>query len=677
MARRRVTVFSLSFLDAITCGFGAVVLFFMIINASVGQRAGRMTHDLRAEVDRLEVEVLEGQRNLVEARNSLREIERETVIARGLSRRVLERLSEIEEELATFDQSTVARREHINKLKADLKSLDEENKRLSALAASDDTPGRSVRAFLGDGDRQYLTGLRLGGKRTVILADRSASMLGERLVNVLRRRNLADSDKVRARKWRQAVETVDWLLTQLPRESQFQLYTFADDAGPVLEGTGGSWLDAGDRATLDNAATAMARTVPDGGTNLYRAIEAVNALQGPRATQHRQRQRAPAAAPLPACGRAAPRLAARQRGSLPHGGRPSGVERLLAAGDAQPRLVSHPHSGLAMRKRRDRGGGEQFSLSFLDAICCGFGAIILLLVLTIEQASEELEGLVARLQEELFEIRGETRILNRDMVSKEEQLSQERERIARLQGDLSSIEGEYKASSQLSEVSEIVEGTLVAARQELSEEMERLLGRNYRRPEEDATIGGVPVDSEYIIFIIDTSGSMYTYAWPTMMRKMEEILEVYPRVKGVQVMNDMGQYMFSTYAGKWIPDTPGRRRVILQRLRGWQVFSNSSPVEGITRAIRTYANGRDKISLYVLGDEFTGSSIDDVVRSVDRLNRVDARGNRLVRIHAIGFPVMFTAGGVSDTTGVRFATLMRALCERNGGSFVGLSSLSR
>ncbi|HEX9726629.1 MAG TPA: VWA domain-containing protein, partial [Vicinamibacteria bacterium] len=166
-----------------------------------------------------------------------------------------------------------------------------------------------------------------------------------------------------------------------------------------------------------------------------------------------------------------------------------------------------------MKRSRDRRSEiTSFSLSFLDCICCGFGAIILLLVLTkigepraLEALRIELTGLVARLQEELYEIRGETNILNRELVSKEEQLSEERVRIARLRGDLSDIQGQFAASQQLSEVSDIIEGRLLAARQELTEEMQRLLGRQHRRAPEDATIGGIPVDSEYIIFIIDTS----------------------------------------------------------------------------------------------------------------------------------------------------------------------------
>jgi hypothetical protein len=197
----------------------------------------------------------------------------------------------------------------------------------------------------------------------------------------------------------------------------------------------------------------------------------------------------------------------------------------------------------------------------------------------------------------------------------------------------------------------------------------------YRRPPE-APVGGIPVDSEYIIFIIDTSGSMQRFAWPLVQRKMKEVLDAYPKVKGLQIMNDEGVYMFSRYSGKWIPDTAARRKAIMNRLRGWNAFSNSSPVEGIEIAIRTYWKRDRRISLYVFGDEFTGDSIDRVLETVDHLNRPDRSGERKVRIHAIGFPTIFAQARYGETTGVRFATLMRLLCERNGGAFVALNSLT-
>jgi hypothetical protein len=166
---------------------------------------------------------------------------------------------------------------------------------------------------------------------------------------------------------------------------------------------------------------------------------------------------------------------------------------------------------------------------------------------------------------------------------------------------------------------------------------------------------------------------MFSYAWERMIEEIQATLAIYPEVKGIQVMNDMGQYMFSRYRGQWIPDTPGRRKVIMQNLRNWNVFSNSSPVEGITAAIRTFYDPGKKISLYVFGDEFTGDSIATVVETVDRINQTDAEGNRLVRIHGVGFPVQFIRASHLQTTGIRFATLMRELAYRNGGTFVALN----
>ncbi len=339
---------------------------------------------------------------------------------------------------------------------------------------------------------------------------------------------------------------------------------------------------------------------------------------------------------------------------------------------------------MSRRTRRKREGAEGFSLSFLDAVSCGFGAIVILLVLTkigepraLEQAKRDLEARLANLEQELHEIRGETQVLNRELIVAEQQLSIEDQQIARLRDDMSKIQGEFAASKQLSEVQEILEGRLLAAQQLLTEEMKRLLGRNFRRPKEDATVGGIPVDSEYVIFVIDTSGSMYTNAWPLVNQKLAEVLAIYPKVKGIQVMNDMGRYMFGSYAGKWIPDTPGRRRVIVDTLRNWNAFSNSSPVEGVTRAIRNFAADDKKISIYVFGDEFSGGTIEEVLNAVGKYNQKDKAGKRKVRIHAIGFPTLFTGRGGGDKTVVRFATLMRILTRENDGTFVGLNSTRR
>jgi len=182
------------------------------------------------------------------------------------------------------------------------------------------------------------------------------------------------------------------------------------------------------------------------------------------------------------------------------------------------------------------------------------------------------------------------------------------------------------------------------------------------------------VDSEYVIFVIDTSGSMQQFNWQRAIDKLNETLDVYPQVKGLQIMNDNGSYMFKQYAGQWIPDTPGRRDAIRNTMRTWRPFSDSNPADGIIYAISTYWSSEKKISIYVFGDEFSGRSVEAVVRQIDSVNREDENGNRMVRIHAVGFPFFFDPGRQPSDTTRRYAQLMRILTERNGGTFVALSN---
>ena len=323
---------------------------------------------------------------------------------------------------------------------------------------------------------------------------------------------------------------------------------------------------------------------------------------------------------------------------------------------------------------------ESFTVSFLDVASCGFGAMIILLMLAkpsqpapLEVAEAAPAAIISELQEQLFEIRGETRVVNRDLNAKQEQLSSIKERVARLRRDLSDVQGEFQGSKQLSDETTDEIGKLSLAQQSLTEEMQRLAA-NSSAPENNA-IGGIPVDSEYIIFVIDTSGSMFNNpSWGKMLGVIEDTLDVYPEVKGIQIMNDMGDYMFDSFRGQWIPDTPARRTQILSTLRNWNPFSNSSPVEGVTRAINTFYAPDKKISIYVLGDDFQpGGSIRDVLRTIDRINVEDADGNRLVRIHGIGFPTIFAGPARFQQSVYRYSTLMREMTQRNGGTFVGLN----
>jgi hypothetical protein len=278
MARRKTEVFSMSFLDCITCAFGSVVLVYVLINAQGGLRRVSESKTLEAEVSKLEEQVLEGYQRLVMLRNSLVVTDQERVRTEGMGTRVLDETERLKLELADADKETLSRREAIERLKADLKSLEEGQRRLEGATRDTSATGTRVRGFVGTGDRQYLTGLKVSGERIIIFVDVSASMLDETVVNILRMRNMSETRKLMSDKWRRTLSTVDWLAAQLPLEGQFQLYAFNTKAWALSPGSDGKWLKTNDPNALTEALQALRKQVPKDGTSLENAFVAMNAL---------------------------------------------------------------------------------------------------------------------------------------------------------------------------------------------------------------------------------------------------------------------------------------------------------------------------------------------------------------------------------------------------------------
>jgi von Willebrand factor type A domain len=273
MARRRTTTFSMSFLDVISCGFGAVVLFYTIVSAQAGLYRIKQNADLSAESHKLEQEVLDGYKHLAELRNALDSTENRKVRAAGLSRETLEKIQRTKEELAKFEYDTLARRESLERLKADLKSLEESTRRLKEAAPA--VVGNSKVPIV---DEEQLVTLRIDGRHVLVLVDASASMLDETLVNIIRMRNMPPERRIASAKWQQAVNTVDWVASRLPGSTKFQIYAFDTAPRPVVAGSAGRWLDARDSGQIEKALQALRQTAPTGGSSLQNAFAVIKTL---------------------------------------------------------------------------------------------------------------------------------------------------------------------------------------------------------------------------------------------------------------------------------------------------------------------------------------------------------------------------------------------------------------
>ena len=261
------------------CGFGAVVLLVLIINSNAVSSITEQHQDLRAEVMRMELEVQARKKYLVELKNSLEATESEFVQASGAASAVVSQTETIEQKKAAMQLQTLARKEHVNTLQSDLKTLDEQHLRLGAEQQADQDKGRKTRRFEGEGNRQYLTGLKLGGKRVLILVDMSASMLDRTIVNIIRRRNMSDKVKRSSKKWRRVVKTVQWLVANLPVQTKLQIYVFNTKASPLLAETKNRWIQITDRQMLNKMILALQKKIPGQGTSLINVFTAAAALK--------------------------------------------------------------------------------------------------------------------------------------------------------------------------------------------------------------------------------------------------------------------------------------------------------------------------------------------------------------------------------------------------------------
>ncbi|MZR32360.1 hypothetical protein [Sneathiella litorea] len=305
---------------------------------------------------------------------------------------------------------------------------------------------------------------------------------------------------------------------------------------------------------------------------------------------------------------------------------------------------------------------EIFSISFLDLVSCGFGAVVLLILISkpgegefsggIDEA-RDIMGQITRAERLISDLEEQTSTVQGELSASKNLVGQMENTIEELNQEKSSAErAEAKALDDL-------EGL-----QLVEESLNRASIRPSSRPEKrDDEVGGIPVDSDYVLFIVDTSGSMQRI-WGQVSRVMQNVLAIHPKVKGFQIMNDNGVHLISSYNGKWIPDTPSRRKNIFDVFAGWRSNSNSSPVEGLEIALQRYAKPGISLSIYILGDDYSGSSYDTVIDRLERFNTNRITGKPLARIHAIGI----LSGGTTD----RFGILMREVTRRSNGTFLAL-----
>ncbi len=249
------------------CGFGAVVLLVLIINTHTLTRRDNRVAAIHSELMQQEMEQKLLIAHLKEQQSETSTLEESLASLQRSRLAVLADLQKIADTtIAPGVRTTIE--DDITALQAELKELEEKVRITADQKTAERQAGRQVRTYVGTGNRQYLTGLKLDGERVLILVDSSASMLDTKIVDVVRRKVLDDTSRRTAPKWLRAVSTVEWLIANLPSTSAVQIHHFNTAVTPLAPEDGTRWTPVTQFDAVDAMIEKLKMVAPIGGTNL-------------------------------------------------------------------------------------------------------------------------------------------------------------------------------------------------------------------------------------------------------------------------------------------------------------------------------------------------------------------------------------------------------------------------
>ena len=122
MAKRRESnIFSLSFLDIMSCGFGAVILIFVVINNASQAVNPDLRTELLAEINKLEEEIKEEKSNINEVSMTVDETDQQLIATRKLIEQLTAVIASTEVKIASL---TGNNQDEVAKLKEEIKQLE-------------------------------------------------------------------------------------------------------------------------------------------------------------------------------------------------------------------------------------------------------------------------------------------------------------------------------------------------------------------------------------------------------------------------------------------------------------------------------------------------------------------------------------------------------------------------
>ena len=253
--RRRPEGFNLAFLDIMSCGLGAIILIFMLVKYQ--------TDDPGVEAGRLQAEVAGIQNEISAVASGNDALAAQIATLKRELQDEIQRSAQADEKRAAAAEELIALSKEISRLERRLAQQQQ-----AAAAQKNAEPTATDKNLQQD----HLIGLRVEGKRILILLDNSASMADERLVDIIKIKAANTAVKKAAPKWQRTLAIAQWIIERVPEDSRYVVVRYNDKAEFLPDA---QWVRGNDAPARAAVIDAMHDLHPQNATNLHAALQLI------------------------------------------------------------------------------------------------------------------------------------------------------------------------------------------------------------------------------------------------------------------------------------------------------------------------------------------------------------------------------------------------------------------
>ena len=252
--RRQAQSSSLSFIDCICCGFGAVLLLFILTAKSQIDQKETDAKQALAAFQMLQEAIAGAEEKQKSVEGELASLNPQPDLAEVIG------LNQLDTKLERLSKA-------VEEKKAALAFLDKKAESSEAVAASERPSA----------DKSYLSGLRLQGPRVLILLENSGSMLAENAQNaltIIRSGNSSQSEK-----WLRAKAAVRAVLAAIPKGTKVAVLQMNQTASPLFGTLEEPYMDPYENSELIRILDRLETLDAAGGANLLNALTVIKNLR--------------------------------------------------------------------------------------------------------------------------------------------------------------------------------------------------------------------------------------------------------------------------------------------------------------------------------------------------------------------------------------------------------------